>query len=214
MATQFAKFATGIDIGNEGDGVDKLHFVGVPRTCMACLSLLTIIKFFDIKPMLCWVPYQFTSGAWVEYATWYCYVSNTFLPNNKEVFGEESIHDIQNGNIYFLKYYQWVPFIFIAIAILYYLPRLVWQGILEAEGVNITAMVKTVNGFESAMDVKKRETALEHISKYLMVHFENKRNSREKRIQSPLKKIMSKVLCISRTDSSYVGRTYLLVKVL
>ena len=171
MADQFGKFVKGINLGNEGDGVDRLHFGKTPMVCMFFSAFLMLIKYMNIKPMLCWVPYEFVNDLWVEYSIFYCYVSNTFLPKSRDVFAYNSIEEIEKGDIVWLRYYQWVPFIFITVAILFYLPRLLWQGVLEAEGINITAMVKSVNGFESALNSASRERQIESLAKYMRAHF-------------------------------------------
>ena len=175
MADQFGKFVQAIDLGNEGDGVDRLHFGRTPIVCMFFSSVLILIKYMQIRPILCWIPYQFTNDHWVEFATYYCYVSNTFLPSSKDVFAFSSIEEIEKGEKIYLKYYQWVPFIFIFVAILFYLPRLLWQGILESEGINITAMVRSVNGFESALNPESRNQQLTALAKYMRIHFYSKK---------------------------------------
>lgn len=211
MADQFGKFVKGIDVGQEGDGIDRLHFSKTPMVCMIFSSVLILIKYMQIRPILCWVPYQFVNDNWVEYATYLCYVSNTFLPESRDVFADTSIDEIKKDNVVWLKYYQWVPLIFIFVAILFYLPRLLWQGILESEGINITAMVRSVNGFESALNPENRDKQLTALANYMRIHFKSKKQ----KSSNAIKQVMSKICCcFSRSDSSYVGRMYLILKML
>ena len=177
MAEQFARFVRGIDLGQEGDGIDRLHFGRTPMVCMFFSGFLVLIKYMQIRPMLCWVPYEFTNDNWVEYATYYCYVSNTFLPASKDVFAYETINEIESGDVVWLRYYQWVPLIFISVAIIFYLPRLLWQGVLESEGINITAMVRSVNGFESALNSQNRDKQISFLAKYMLAHFKSKKKT-------------------------------------
>ena len=39
MAEQFAKFVKGIDLGQEGDSIDRLHFGKTPMVCMFLRSV-------------------------------------------------------------------------------------------------------------------------------------------------------------------------------
>jgi len=211
MAEQFARFVRTINLGQEGDGVDRLHFGRTPMVCMFFSGFLVLIKYMQIRPMLCWIPYEFTNDNWVEYATYFCYVSNTFLPVGKDVFAYDTIDNIEKGNVVWLKYYQWVPLIFISVAIIFYLPRLLWQGVLEAEGINITAMVRSVNGFESALNPANRDRQIGFLAKYMMAHFSTKKRQSG---SSGLKQLLGKICFFSRSDASYVGRMYLLLKVL
>jgi hypothetical protein len=211
MAEQFGKFVKGISIGQEGDGIDKTHFGQVPLVSMGTFAFVLLLKYTGMRAMVCWVPYvQGVAEEWVEYSTYYCYVTNTFLPNSNQVFGDTALDEIRAGDIHQLEYYQWVPFIFMFVAVLFYLPNLLWSGILESQGVNITAMVKSVNGFESAMDMQKREKSISQLARYMMVHFTSKKTI-PKHV-NPIKKVINKITC--QNDSSYVGRLYLLLKLI
>ncbi|CAD5123465.1 DgyrCDS11810 [Dimorphilus gyrociliatus] len=78
-------------------------------------ALVVSAKQFVGDPITCWVPAHF-SGGWEEYTNSYCWIKNTyFLPF------EEHIPKVGEKRE-MIPYYQWVPIIFLVMALFFYLP--------------------------------------------------------------------------------------------
>lgn len=106
---------------NDDDFVDRLSH----RYTTAILVMFAIIvstKQYVGDPINCWVPAHF-SGNWEEYANSYCWIKNTYyLP-----FEEYIPHEHESDKRQMIPYYQWVPLILLAQALLFYMPCMVWR---------------------------------------------------------------------------------------
>lgn len=91
------------------------------------------------KPINCWVPGHFT-GNYGSYADDICWVSSTYnipidddLPNDEHARKEKM-----------LKYYQWTPFILLLMAMLFYLPRMIWRSLNDKSGLDLQNITDAV----------------------------------------------------------------------
>jgi hypothetical protein len=73
------------------------------------------------EPIKCWCPNEFSKSR-CEYATTHCYITSQYIPvtNGSNIPSREKLLSHQ------IIYYQWVAYMFLLQAIIFYLPCLVW----------------------------------------------------------------------------------------
>ena len=106
-------------------------------------------------PITCWAPVHFT-GSHTKYANSYCWVRNTYyLPweNNIPKLG-------QREDLKMIPYYQWIPFILLTQAVLFYLPSVFWHAFNSQAGVDADSILGAANTFNKADKVEEREHTL------------------------------------------------------
>lgn len=120
--------ARGIRSANDDDIADRLssrYTVALLITFAVLISMNQYVR----NPITCWAPVHFT-GAHTKFATNYCWVKNTYyIPWGNEV--PKGPDDKQT-----VPYYQWIPFILLFQAILFYLPTQIWHGLNSKSGID------------------------------------------------------------------------------
>ena len=115
---------TSFDRKIDNDGADRLNSIWTP-IIIVIFAVVVSGKAWVGEPMQCWVPAEF-SGQWESYAENYCWVKNTyFIPPSESI-----PHYVPDRKDAELGYYQWVPFVLLIMALLFYLPEMVW-GLLN-----------------------------------------------------------------------------------
>lgn len=77
------------------------------------------------EPIKCWCPNEF-SGSRCDYATTHCYITSQYIPINNGTNNVPSREKLMSHKII---YYQWVSYMYLLQAIIFYLPCLVWYVI-------------------------------------------------------------------------------------
>lgn len=120
-------------------------------------------------PIYCFCPEQFTKEE-VKYVHGLCYVANTYyipysrqIPSNFELRREESDEVV---------YYQWVPVILFLMALLFFLPRLVWKLLMLKAGMELKKMCLAAKGTKD-VSPEQREKGLWLIASYIDVFCAN-----------------------------------------
>jgi hypothetical protein len=101
----------------------------------AFFAILIMAKQYVGDPLQCWIPAEYT-GAWERYIENYCFVENTYyingtMPDDKTVRRNNE-----------LRYYQWIPYILSAQAVLCYAPKLIFKVLYSFSDLRVTDLIQ------------------------------------------------------------------------
>lgn len=97
-----------------------------------------------------------------------------------------------------LKYYQWVPFILLFQAFLFYIPRLVWRALSTKSGLNIANLVQAARSYQSSEKFQDRDK----IMLYMIKSMDQYSYTRRKRKGGISKKCDCDIQQLCFTDAS------------
>ncbi len=103
-------------------------------------------------PISCWTPKHFTSNH-VKYTNALCWVKNTYYVPFEDHLPREGEDPGQ-----MIPYYQWITFILLFQALLFYMPSALWHSFNQKGGIdadNILSYAQTFNQAEKAGERKK-----------------------------------------------------------
>ena len=122
---------------NDDDIFDRLsHRWSASK--MVLFAILVSTKQYVGEPINCWVPQSF-SGPWTKYTNSYCWINNTYYLEWDDRIPTE-LHDRGKHPII---YYQWVSFILLIQALLFYMPILIWRTLNHQTGIDVNDIVET-----------------------------------------------------------------------
>ncbi|CAF0966832.1 unnamed protein product [Brachionus calyciflorus] len=175
---------------------------------LVIFTALVSTKQYVGDPISCWVPAQFT-GSHVEYTNYICWISNTYyLPWKDKIPGP---NDLKKAH---LNYYQWVPFILLTQAFMFYSPSIIWHSFSSKTGFDINTLVKLINNSEN-LNPELREKTLRYLAKHMDKALEIQRDSNSK--ISKLSRLFNKIFCFlffHKRHGNYLLSVYLFTKVL
>ena len=193
---------------HDDDAVDRLshrYSVLVLVTFAVVLSLQQYVG----KPITCWVPKEFT-GSHKKYANSYCWVKNTyFLPLEEEI--PKHHEDDKRREII---YYQWMPFILLSMAFMFYLPHFVWKSFNSKSGVDADNILDAAESFSRAEKIEKKERTLTLITNQMDRFLDTKQGEGEWTVS--IGHVISKVCCCfcGKRFGNYLTILYILSKLL
>ncbi|KAI1713852.1 innexin domain-containing protein [Ditylenchus destructor] len=158
-ATLARSFIQTLRLGNDCDVVDRLNYYYTP-IMLAVACLIISAKQYGGTPIECWVnPHSRESME--EYIESFCWIQNTYwvpmyehIPDSHEAREEQQI-----------GYYQWVPFILIAEALMFSLPCILWRLMNWQSGLNVTNVVSAAIEARAIVDEVDREKMMTSVSK-------------------------------------------------
>ena len=107
----------------------------------------------------CWAPAQFPES-WVEYTNSICWISNTYyIP-----MSETNILEAPRKEI---VYYQWIPLVLFAQALMFYVPCILWVTLNRSIGMDMNKIVKTCRDIEYLNPEARDKT-----TKFLIKHMD------------------------------------------
>lgn len=121
---------------NSDDFVDKLSRKFSAIMMIVFSGILGIYQLVG-KPLECWCMAEY-SGSRCNYGKTYCYITNFFVPVGNSTH-LPARNELETHRI---LYYQWVPYIFLFQAFLFYSPSLIWQLLNTRAGFDIKNYVR------------------------------------------------------------------------
>jgi hypothetical protein len=95
--------------------------------------MLIMAKQYVGAPLQCWVPAEY-KDQWEAYIESYCFIENTYYVN-----GSIPEKDVRRQNE--LRYYQWVPYILGAMALIAYVPKFIFKMLYSFSDLRVTDIV-------------------------------------------------------------------------
>ena len=121
------------------DAVDRMNHK-YSTIVFVILAIVVTTNQYVGEIIKCWAPAQFPDS-WVEYTNSICWISNTyFVPMT-----ETNILEAPRKEI---VYYQWVPLVLFAQALMFYCPCIHWATLNRSIGMDMNKIVKTCRDIE------------------------------------------------------------------
>lgn len=106
----------------------------------------------------------------MDFANKVCWVTNTYYFS----FNDTKLLTRKTKLLKYINYYQWVPLILIAQAILFIVPRIFWKSLNTRKGISIMSLVDSIYELQKpgAIDPDKRKEvmnyAVKHFTRFLI----------------------------------------------
>ena len=161
----------GHDAACDDDFYDRLS----RRYSVILLFIFTILvstKQYVGEPIACFCPAHFT-GTHVEYTNNICWISNTYFVSFDRLLPKHPDPKTEH----FIYFYQYVPFILITQAILFYVPSLIWSSLNSKSGYDLGMLVthaRVIDTYTSEL----RGTSVRHLARFIDKALEFHRHKR------------------------------------
>ena len=150
------------------------------------------------------VPAFFTEN-YGEYVQSVCFVQNTYYIKHTDKILKLLNTKKENE----ILYYQWIPFVLIVKAILFYIPRISWNTFALKGGVQVSDLVESSFDYKlPTTDALHRQMCLNYVVDSIDQYCDDHRRQRQARVHlNILQQILTMIWCITR---KYLGN-YLVV---
>lgn len=177
---------------------------------LVVFAVMSTMQQYVGRPITCWVPKEF-SGGWTKYTNNYCWVKNTYwLPLEHEI---PQAHEPEKRQE--IVYYQWVPFIFLGMAALFYMPCQVWRSFNSKSGVDSDNILDAASTLMKTDKVERRDRTIRLITNS-MDRFLGNRSQLKTGCSPSLQACLSTVFCcvFGKKFGNYLMVLYFFVKLL
>jgi hypothetical protein len=114
-----------------------------------------------------------------------------------------------------IKYYQWVSFVLLLQALLFYMPRIFWRTVSIKAGLNICDLVEAAHNYKSADNFERRKNYMNYLVKNIDQYVDDDRRYESSRNKNRLVRVaMTMLPCFGRFLGNYIVILYFVVKVL
>ncbi|CAD5126051.1 unnamed protein product [Dimorphilus gyrociliatus] len=197
----------------DDDSVDRLN----SRWTVIILMIFCVVvagETYVGTPIKCWAPQHFTDSH-EKYMNNFCWVKNTYyypmqtdLPLISE--GDEGKH--------FIPYYQWIPFILLIQAVLFYFPSVIWRSFNQSAGIDADNILKAAFDLEKVIEQDIRENSLgvivQLMHRYLISRSKNRKVfficSRRYGCYLLVLYLFSKLLYLTNVTIQFLSLSYIL----
>ncbi|KAE9415395.1 hypothetical protein Angca_006097, partial [Angiostrongylus cantonensis] len=153
QATLARSFINALSLRGDDDVVDRLNYYYTPiMLSIACVVISA--KQYGGTPIECWVnPHSRESME--EYIESYCWIQNTYwVPMYENIPDDHTTREEKQ-----IGYYQWVPFILIAEALMFSMPCIFWRLLSWQSGLNIQHLINAACDTQAVVDPMERQKA-------------------------------------------------------
>ncbi|VDL85291.1 unnamed protein product [Nippostrongylus brasiliensis] len=156
QATLARSFINALSLRGDDDVIDRLNYYYTPiMLSIACLIISA--KQYGGTPIECWVnPHSRESME--EYIESYCWIQNTYwVPMYENIPDDHTAREVLKFVEKQIGYYQWVPFILIAEALMFSLPCIFWRLLSWQSGLNIQHLINAACDTQAVVDPSERQ---------------------------------------------------------
>ncbi|CAJ0578357.1 unnamed protein product, partial [Mesorhabditis spiculigera] len=203
-ATLARSFINALSLRGDDDFVDRLNYYYTPiMLSIACLVISA--KQYGGTPIECWVnPHSRESME--EYIESYCWIQNTYwVPMYENIPDDHTAREERQ-----IGYYQWVPFILIAEALMFSLPCIFWRLLSWQSGLNIQHLINAACDIQAIVDHSQREKAIESLSASFIDTIDLQGSGRDVVPRS----LLGRMKCNRLFSGHYVSVLYVVTKAL
>ncbi|UJR23618.1 hypothetical protein I4U23_026604 [Adineta vaga] len=146
-------------LGKRNDDVisDRLNYQYTVAILVA-FAILNMNRLYTDQ-IKCWVPAFFTPN-YDEYVRSICFVQNTYHVEHTDKIPKSSLLKRKSE----IMYYQWIPFVLLVKAFLFYIPRLSWNTLGLKSGIQLRDLIElSYDCKQPTTDSKHRKTCFNHI---------------------------------------------------
>ncbi|VDK45010.1 unnamed protein product [Anisakis simplex] len=157
-ATLARSFIQSLSLRCDDDFVDRLNHYYTP-VMLAVACFIISAKQYGGTPIECWVnPHSRESME--EYIESYCWIQNTYwVPMYENIPDDLTAREKRQ-----IGYYQWVPFILIAEALMFSVPCMMWRLLNWQSGLNIQQIITTACDIQAIADIDTKRNAVQTLS--------------------------------------------------
>jgi innexin len=187
---------------NDDDAADRMNY----KYTVAILVIFALIvtnRQFGQKQIHCWVPAYFTRN-YEDYINDICWVSNTYFVAHNERLPDNENERKESE----LKYYQWVPFILLLEAFLFYVPHIIWRAFVRRSGIDMRDLVESASSYKSVDKCDSRAKYMTYMITALDQYVNDPRRTEKYRAKENIFKRSLSTVCLSQ--GKYLG-TYLVI---
>lgn len=138
-----------------------------------------------------------------------CWISNTYYYDLNQSIPRSEIERSKNE----IKYYQWVSFVLLVQAMLFYLPRILWRTGSVKAGLNIGDLVDAAQSYKSADKYDQRHSYMSYMVKNIDQYVDDDRRYESKRTKNIiLRLVQTSVPGLGRFMGNYIVLFYFAIK--
>uniref|UniRef100_A0A0N4Z2L1 Innexin n=1 Tax=Parastrongyloides trichosuri TaxID=131310 RepID=A0A0N4Z2L1_PARTI len=202
-ATLARAFIQSLRLRGDDDFSDRLNYYYTP-IMLSIGCLLISAKQYGGTPIECWIN-PHSKESMEQYIESYCWIQNTYwVPMYENIPDDHSTRENKQ-----IGYYQWVPFILIAEALMFSLPCIIWRLSNWQCGINIQNMVTAAVEIRGIMDEREKDKAMASLSNSFVDFLDMQDyNSSIKRETN----ILSKIKISNLLKGQYMTCLYLFIK--
>ncbi|XP_063728693.1 innexin unc-7-like [Symsagittifera roscoffensis] len=196
-----------------GDSIDKLV------SFYTVLIYIIGAIFLSVSPFVagffqCYTPAEYRPG-WVQYATRYCYLKNSFYIPFKNDEGDDDVliaEHMRSGDALEITYYQWIPYYLAFSSILFMIPYIYWTSITKMAGVDLEYLITQAAKFDVSCSKENREKTIKSLADYIDIYLDNQEQIPGRK--SCTEKMMDMFKCCSNHKGNLMGNNYFFSKLM
>jgi hypothetical protein len=122
---------------HDDDAIDRLNYSTTSKF-LGVFAALIFAKQAVGNPLQCFIPAEY-KAPWEKYIETYCFVENTYYVNS--TLAQFPSHT-EDRRYYELKYYQWMPYIFVLEAFICFVPKLIFKLLYSFAEMRVTDVIQ------------------------------------------------------------------------